>query len=324
MKRICIFQDTDRPGSTPDLLGAAERLHGDGAFESHLVLLNGSADDFFGLFHHVHRVADGLVAAYDPRGITEVLENLHQNLRFHNILIPATGLGKMIAPRLAQRLETGLVSGVTDIKHSSDGIELIRPAYSGKILEGIQVSGSGPVVMSIRPNAFDHKPKGSLQTLISEYATPVTTRSGITRVHVEERSERPDHKAKDIRDSHVLIAGGGGVKEHFSALVELADALGGAVAASRKLVDQGIAQRRIQVGQSGKTVSPQLYMALGIHGSVQHMAGLRQVDTLISVNRSDLAPICTLSDMVVQGDAGEFIPKLMEKISTYRSGNKGS
>ncbi|HCY86634.1 MAG TPA: electron transfer flavoprotein subunit alpha/FixB family protein [Desulfobacteraceae bacterium] len=327
MKRTCIFQDTDRPGSTPDLLGAAKKLHGDRRAESHVVIINGSIDEHLGVFNHIHRVADGLVAEYDPKGLTQILENLQKDYGFDYILIPDTNLGKMIAPRLAQRLEAGLVSGVTDIKRRGEDIEIRRPAFSGKILEGIKITGSGPVVLGLRPNAFDYTSTGRLKTTVSEYTTAVTTRSAVKRLRVAGSNgdiQTGGNKPRDIRDSEVIIAGGGGAKDHFTALNKLAEALGGTVAASRKLVDQGIAPRAIQVGQSGKTVSPRLYMAIGIHGSMQHLAGLRQVDTLISVNKTAHAPICSLSDIVVQGDAGEFIRRLMEKIVNDRSGRKGS
>jgi electron transfer flavoprotein alpha subunit len=170
------------------------------------------------------------------------------------------------------------------------------------------------MMMSIRPNAFDHQPKGGLSTKICEYTEPVTSRSTIKRLHMEENQQ-----TRDIRDSQVLISGGGGVKECFPELRRLADALNGTVAAGRKLVDLGIAPRSIQVGQSGKTVSPRLYIALGIHGAAQHLAGLRHIESIISVNTAVDAPICRLSDIVVQGDAAEFIDRLTEKISIHRS-----
>ncbi len=314
MKKTCIFQDTEKTQNTTDLLEVSERMYGRGQFESHAVLLADSFDPLMGSFHHIIRVAKGLVDCYDPRGICDILENLHKKNRFDSILIPGTSLGEMIAPRLAKRLRTGLVAGVTDIKKEGGHIEIIRPAFSGKILEGVLHTGNGPVMMSIRPNAFEYTPGDPLQTVVSAYTEPVSSPSAVTRLHVKENQQ-----TCDIRDSEVLIAGGGGVKESFPELYRLADALKGRVAASRKLVDQGIAPRSIQVGQSGKTVSPRLYMALGIHGSMQHMAGLRHIESLISVNTAANAPICSLSDIVVHGDAGKFIDRLMKKIAVYRS-----
>jgi len=111
-----------------------------------------------------------------------------------------------------------------------------------------------------------------------------------------------------------LISGGGGVLEHFDRLQDLSEAMHAQVSASRRLVDSGVASRRIQVGQSGKTVSPRLYIALGIDGSLQHMEGLKNVEHLIAVNTNKDAPICSLADVVIAGDAVEFIDRLLERI----------
>jgi electron transfer flavoprotein alpha subunit len=151
------------------------------------------------------------------------------------------------------------------------------------------------------------------------YTEPVGSRSRLKRLHVEKHQH-----TTDIRDSEILISGGNGVKDAFSDLYQLADALNGTVAASRKLVDQGIAPRSLQVGQSGKTVSPRLYMALGIHGTMQHIAGLRGIESIISINTNRNAPICSLSELVVHGDAAEFINKMVKKIAHYRSEKKRS
>jgi electron transfer flavoprotein alpha subunit len=313
MKNCCIFQDTETPENTIDLLAAAERMYGRNGFESHVVLVDAPPETVTGRFHHVIQITEGLADKFDPRAFTEILETLHQTYGFDSILIPGTTLGKMIAPRLAWRLKTGLATGVTDITVRDGRIELTRPAGSGTMLETIFLEGPGPVIMTIRTNAFDHSPEPAVSTRISHYSRPVTTRSTLTRVGVEQKIE-----TRDIRDYEVLVAGGGGAARCFQKLTPLADALNGAVAASRTLVDQGIAQRAIQVGQSGKTVSPKVYLALGIHGSMQHLAGLRGSGSIIAVNTSPHAPICRLSDLVVQGDACEFIEKLMDKLTCNR------
>jgi electron transfer flavoprotein alpha subunit len=119
----------------------------------------------------------------------------------------------------------------------------------------------------------------------------------------------------DIRDAEILISGGGGVLGSFAELEKLASAMGGRVAASRRAVDVGVAARTIQVGQSGRTVSPTLYMALGIDGAGQHIEGLRNIESIISVNTNRHAPICSISDIVVEGDASEFIERLCRRIA---------
>ncbi len=317
MKKICVFQDTETIRRTADLIEAARRMYGPGRFESHAVVMENSLDGLTGSFHRITLLPRGLVNLYNPRGICDILEDLHQKNRFDSILIPATSPGKMIAARLAKRLETGLVSNVTDIIENENGIEIIRPACCGKIMQVIRHKGRGPVIMSIKPNIFDYGSKGHLATNVSEYTGRVTSICSVKRLDVEKNI-----RTCDIRDSRVLIAGGGGAKDCFESLYPLAEALNAKVAASRKLVDLGIAPRNIQVGQSGKTVSPELYMAIGIHGTMQHIAGLRDIEYIISINKDSKAPVCSMSDIVVKGDAVEFTDKLMKKISTHRSAKK--
>ena len=173
-------------------------------------------------------------------------------------------------------------------------------------------------MMSVRPGVFIREGQGTLETEFHEYSRPVSRRTGIKRLEV-----KPRPRTYDIRECEVLVSGGGGVKKYFNELRRLADELGGQVSASRKIVDQGIAPRSIQVGQSGKTVNPRLYIALGIDGAIQHVEGLRNIETIISVNTSRMAPICSLSDIVVEGDAKEFIDRLTQRIQRDRTERKG-
>jgi electron transfer flavoprotein alpha subunit len=136
-----------------------------------------------------------------------------------------------------------------------------------------------------------------------------------------ERQEKS--KTRDIRKSEVLISGGGGVVRDFHLLERLAEALHGMVAASRKVVDMGKAPRAIQVGQSGKIVSPRLYIALGISGSAQHVAGIRNAEYIISVNTDLQAPIFSMSDIVVEGDSRAFVEGLLKRIEASNIQNYG-
>jgi len=318
MMKICIFQGDSRTGDVIGLLGAARLICGGENFTSFAVTMNRSCRDLSGFFHHVIPVKEGLVEGYDQRGICEIVEALHGEHRFDVLLIPATPLGRMLAPRLAKRLKTGLVADVTDIRRHGEDIEMIRPAYSGRILAGIVNKGAGPVMMSVRPGVFTREGKGTLETEFHEYARPLSRRTGLKKLE-----EKVKARTYDIRDCDVLVSGGGGVRRSFAELRRLADALSGQVSASRKIVDSGIAPRSIQVGQSGKTVNPRLYIALGIDGAIQHVEGLKNIETIISVNTSRMAPLCSLSDIVVEGDALEFIDGLTERIERDRNERKG-
>lgn len=328
MKRTLIFQDTERIERTADLLAAAGKMYGEEPFEAYALVIDdadstggtsglGAVETLSGIFQHVIRVAREIVAPHDQLGICEIMAGLQREYQFDSVLVPATPFGRMIAPRLAKRLHTGIVADVTDIRRQAGSVEIIRPAYSGRLMAAIVTRGNGPVMMSVRPGVFSYaggSGAGGAETEVSEYTTPVETHSSLKPLELKEKQI-----SYDIRESDILISGGGGVLRNFSGLQRLADALRGRVSASRKIVDRGIAPRSIQVGQSGRTVSPRLYIALGINGAIQHVEGMQNIQSIISVNTNRNAPICSLSDIVVEGDAMEFVDKLTERIEAFRN-----
>ncbi len=309
MKRCMIYLDRQQMSGAIEMLEVLRQMYPDEATIACGVAINHGFDDAMGAFDEVIAVRHDGIADYDQVAVASVMEEIQKAKAFDCILIPATPFGRMLAPRLAMALHTGLVADVTAISHREEGLEMIRPAFSGRLLAGITSRGDGPVMMSIRQGVFGYYGARNKTTRVEAYV-PVTVRTGGIRV----LDTREKEAAFDIRESNVLISGGGGVLRHFSKLGMLADELGGQVSASRRIVDNGIATRNIQVGQSGKTVSPDLYMALGIYGAIQHVEGLKNVKHIISVNTNRHAPICSLSDIVVEGDAAEFIERLTAKI----------
>ncbi|MFO7731067.1 MAG: electron transfer flavoprotein subunit alpha/FixB family protein [Spirochaetia bacterium] len=320
MKRTLIFQDTEQIEHSIDLLAVAEKMYGEESFESYAFVTDSidssgnSVGPLSGFFQKIIHVGRQVVEPNDQIGICAVLAQLQKEYQFDSILVPATPFGRMVAPRLAKRLHTGIVADITDIRRQNGSVEIIRPAYSGRLMAAIVSRGSGPVMMSVRPGVFKYTGRGGVETELSEYTTPPETRSSLKTLEVKKKQI-----FYDIRESKVLISGGGGVLRGFSGLQRLADALHGRVAASRKIVDKGIAPRSIQVGQSGRTVSPRLYIALGINGAIQHVEGMKNIESIISVNTNRNAPICSLSDIVVEGDAMEFVDKLTDRIEAFRS-----
>ncbi|MCG8683684.1 MAG: electron transfer flavoprotein subunit alpha/FixB family protein [Desulfobacterales bacterium] len=309
MNRALIYLDGESPEDAFELLDAASRMYGDESYESYGFLLNGDEARFLGHFDHLLRIQDPNLKPYDLKAVCRAIGTLHEKYGFHSILMSASPRERMLAPRVAMRLETGLVADVTEIRRTTDKLELIRPAYSGRVMAAIEVTGPGPVMLTVRSGVFNDGRTGIKTTTIVNLGSLVPESGGIRLL---EAREKP--KDYDIRESDVLISGGGGIAGEFEVLKDLARVLGGHVSASRAVVDQGIADRSIQVGQSGKTVSPKLYMALGINGAIQHVEGLKDVDTVISVNTNGNAPICSLSDIVVEGDAHAFTMKLLKKI----------
>jgi electron transfer flavoprotein alpha subunit len=309
MKKSLIYLDAENIQNSIDLLDVAERIHGVGDVETYAVCLHQCPQEVYGKFDVMINILDDSIQPYDVTNITNCLEEMHRIHGFDSILIPATHIGRMLAPRLSMRLHVGLVADVTAIDHNDGMLEMIRPAYSGKIMAGIVNRGRVPIMMSVRQNIFLYNSTIRKQTRsIDVYpATVQPCKISLLETKVKE-------KTTDIRESEILISGGGGVLDHFNRLDELANELHAQVSASRRIVDSGLATRKIQVGQSGNTVSPKLYIALGIYGSLQHIEGLKNVENIISVNIDKDAPICSLSDIVVEGDAIEFIQKLVEKI----------
>lgn len=309
MKRSLIYFDEEDFQNSIDFLEVVSQMYKDIEYETYAVCFNNKGDAAVSKFDYLISVQDERINNYDISNITNCIEELQKIYDFDSILIPATYFGRMLAPRLAMRLRVGLVADVTDIKNSSGVVEMVRPAFSGKIMAGITSKNCRPIMMSIRPNVFHSAPVLSKNTLTIKFH-PATIEAGrIRQLEVKQKE-----KAKDIRESKVLVSGGGGVIDNFENLSLLADELNAMVAASRRIVDSGVATRNIQVGQSGKTVSPKLYIALGIYGSLQHIEGLKNVENIISVNINKDAPICSLSDIVVEGDAIEFIDKLVKRI----------
>ncbi|MGC9313145.1 MAG: electron transfer flavoprotein subunit alpha/FixB family protein [Sediminispirochaetaceae bacterium] len=324
MRKVLIYLDPDAVKASIDLLDATEQMYGPGGFESYGLCIGDIPEETRGIFDFLVRVPEDLVPRYDAMNIAACIGDLHAEYEFDAILIPASCFGRMIAPRAAMRLRSGLVADVTAIRHRDGEVEMVRPAFSGRMLAGIVKQGRTPVMMSVRQSVFAFQGGKTKDTGLIEY-TPGSSRAsrspqssgfprGGEKPGVRLLETRAKNISEDIRESEILISGGGGIQRHFDQLEELARELGGMVSASRKAVDSGAAPRHIQVGQSGRTVSPRLYFAIGISGSIQHVVGLKNAEFIISVNADPRAPICSLSDIVVEGDARDFLRRMLERI----------
>ncbi|HWQ75266.1 MAG TPA: electron transfer flavoprotein subunit alpha/FixB family protein [Syntrophomonas sp.] len=313
MKKSMIYLDKEDIQSSVDLLEAVRQIYRDGRYETYAFCFDQSTGAAEGKFDHIFSVRDSRLQDYDIVNLTNCLEELYRTYLFDSILIPASYQGRMLAPRLAMRLGVGLVADITGIEYNGEELEMVRPAFSDRLFAGVANKNCRPIMMSVRPNVFTDTSKHSKNTKIIPFQ-PASLQSGRIKLLKAKEKER----AKDIRESEILVSGGGGASDHFDQLYLLADALNGMVSASRRIVDSGIAGRSIQVGQSGKMVSPKLYIALGIYGSLQHMEGLKDVENIISVNINRNAPICSISDIVVEGDSKEFIEKLLAEIKNNK------
>jgi electron transfer flavoprotein alpha subunit len=304
--RVLILIDSRHPELTRELSAVAHaltpepKLHGI-AFDPAIALKACTLD--------ILHTPTQPIPAVDQAAIISAILSLIHTTPFKAILVPATPFGRQIAPRLAMALHTGLVADVTQIQTTDQGIIMIRPAYSGKLMASIVNTANGPLMMSVRQGVFngDHLPS----KIPSRHVLTVTVEAS---AGLRVLDSRPKTVTEDIRQAKILVSGGGGIQHHFKELHRLAEVLGASISASRRIVDSGIVSRKIQVGQSGKTVSPDLYVALGISGSVQHIEGLRNIKHLVVVNTNPNAPLTALADLVVVGDAVEFIHRFTERI----------
>ena len=253
------------------------------------------------------------LASYNPQGYAEALAERAGAEEYFAILFPATAAGRDLAPRLAAKLDVPMASEVTELKVEDGELVITRPVYSGKAFVELTLE-STPRVVTLRQNVF--RPEESpREAKVETVAADVDASAWKVRVR-EVKATGGD--ALDVAEAPIVVSGGRGMKgpEHWSLLEELADALGNRVAlgASRAVVDAGWRPHGEQVGQTGKTVSPQLYFAVAISGAIQHLAGMRTASTIVAINKDPDAPIFKVADYGIVGDAFEIVPKLTEEI----------
>lgn len=242
----------------------------------------------------------------------DVLEKLVESASPAAVLMPATADGKEIAGRLAARIGSGVLSDVVEIKSGGTAVHSI---FGGAFTVEAKVNAEVPVI-TVRPGAIDAAPSpGAGEQVAVEVPAPAPNAARITARQPAVAGDRPE-----LAEASIVVAGGRGVgsAEKFSVVEELADSMGGAVGASRAAVDSGYYPGQFQVGQTGKTVSPQLYIALGISGAIQHRAGMQTSKTIVAINKDEEAPIFEISDYGVVGDLFSVAPQLTDAIKARK------
>jgi len=236
------------------------------------------------------------------------------------VLVPASAMGKDVAARLSARLAAASACDLVEIDWTPDGgLRGLRPVYSGKARASVSVAGGTTTVATLRPNVFPAPAVDTTrQAAIDALACPLDVKA--LRVRTV-RVEKPEEREIDVAEASIVVSGGRGLKEaaNFSLVRELAAALGGAVGASRAVVDEGWIPHAHQVGQTGKVVSPQLYIACGISGAIQHLAGMSSSGTIVAINKDSEASIFKVATYGIVGDLFEVLPALTEAVRTQTS-----
>ncbi|MGD0991630.1 MAG: electron transfer flavoprotein subunit alpha/FixB family protein [Gemmatimonadales bacterium] len=251
---------------------------------------------------------------YAPDGYAATAAAVVKAGGYGAVLVAATATGKDLAPRLAAALDAPLATDVTAVAFAGGKVTATRPVYAGKAIQ--QLTLDAPVaVVSVRPNTYAPGKAGKAGAV--EKVQPVE----IARVVVREVKAAAQGKL-DVAEASVVVSGGRGLKgpEHFALIENLAKAFGAAVGASRAVVDAGWRPHAEQVGQTGKTVSPQLYVAVGISGAIQHLAGMKTAKVIVAINKDKDAPIFQVADYGIVGDLFEIVPRLTEEIAKARAG----
>jgi len=252
---------------------------------------------------------------YAPEGYARAIAERVKSGTYGAVAFAASATGKDLAPRVAARLRRPLAQDVTDFGVEGGAVTVTRPVYAGKALLKLKITGA-PAVISLRPSVFTpvERPKAGAQETAAA--------GGSAGRVVVKQIKAAEAGTLDVAEAPIIVSGGRGLKEpaNFKVLEELAAAFAGraAVGASRAVVDAGWRPHAEQVGQTGKTVSPTLYVAVGISGAIQHLAGMRTSKVIVAINKDKDAPIFKVADYGIVGDLFDVVPKLTEEIKKLR------
>ena len=252
---------------------------------------------------------------YTSDGYSQAFLAVQEQENADAIVFGHTSLGKDLSPKIASRLQSGLISDVTEIEGEGDSALFIRPIYSGKAFEKVKIK-DGIVFFTIRPNNIAPLAKEAGRTgEVSSISVDITNLRTIIKEVVRKSTD-----GVDLSEAKVVVAGGRGVKssEGFEPLKELANLLGGAVGASRGACDAEYCDYSLQIGQTGKVVTPDLYIAAGISGAIQHLAGMSNSKVIVAINKDPEANIFKVADYGIVGDLFEVIPMLIEEFKALK------
>ena len=263
-----------------------------------------------------------LLKDYMTEPYTEAITAIIEKEKPSIMLIGATTIGRDLGPRVSARNRTGLTADATKLEISDDEaheFRMTRPAFGGNLMATILCKNHRPQMSTVRPGvmqkmAADNSRKGEVVNFEVNFNLEKINRVKLVKTVHEEKA------VTDISEAKILVSGGRGVgtKDGFGKLEALAKELGGEVSSSRAMVDAGVMPADRQVGQTGKTVRPQLYMACGISGAIQHLAGMEESELIVAINKDKFAPIFQVADLGIVGDLHKIVPMLTERLRTMQ------
>lgn len=265
----------------------------------------------------VYYINDPLLKGFTTDGYAISIANLIERKKPEVVLVGATSIGRDIAPRIAGKVGTGLTADCTKLEIDSTDNKLLqtRPAFGGNLMATIVCPKNRPQMSTVRPGVMAKAVRNESETGILEVVTPELTEKMIRTRLVEILPQ--EKKSVNLTDARIIVSGGRGLKraEGFELIKELADKLGAEIGASRAAVDSGWIEHSHQVGQTGTTVRPELYIACGISGAIQHLAGMSDSKYIVAINKDAKAPIFSICDYGIVGDLYEIIPEMIESLN---------
>lgn len=281
--------------------------------ETHAILLGDSVESIAAELGHygaskVHVAQDSQLTYYTPDAYSKAILSILEKEKPQILLAAHTPLAKDLLPHISVKLDAGLASDCTSLTFEGDSVKARRPFYAGKATAEVEFLGTGPKVLTIRPNSL-----GTPQADSSKTAEVIKASIDLAGLKTKSLgTEKGQMERPDVTEASTVISGGRAMKnsENYKILEECADVIGAAVGASRAAVDAGFRPHRDQVGQTGKVVSPQLYIACGISGAIQHLAGMRTSKCIVAINTDPEAPIFQVADYGIVGDLFTIIPLL--------------
>lgn len=325
-KNVWVFAEQRDGAITPvviELLGEGRKLADEIGVNLCAILLGENVDSMakelvaYGA-DTVYTADDELLEKFTTDAYTKVITDAINEFKPEIVLYGATHIGRDLAPRIASRVSTGLTADCTKLEIDPDDKKLkqTRPAFGGNIMATIICPNTRPQMSTVRPGVMEKAEKNDSR---DGKIVPISFNLSKDDIRVEViKTVKTKKDLVSLTDANIIVSGGLGMgsPEGFEMLKQLADKLGGVVGASRAAVDAGWIDHSHQVGQTGTTVKPNLYIACGISGAIQHLAGMQNSDFIIAINKNETAPILDIADYGIVGDVKEIVPLLTEKLDS--------